>query len=46
MIPLADHGNLLMALPFVLPMLVVVLLLGGMVARDRIQRRRASRSVD
>ena len=39
MLPLADHGNLAMALPFVVPMLLIVIFLVGMAVRDRMQRR-------
>jgi hypothetical protein len=39
MFPLADHGELIMAVPFVVPMVLVVLFLAGMVIRDRLQRR-------
>ena len=39
MLPLADHGNLVMALPFVVPMIVVVLFLGQLAVRDRLSRR-------
>ncbi len=39
MLPLADHGNLVMALPFVVPMIVVVLFLAQLAVRDRLRRR-------
>jgi hypothetical protein len=41
MIPLADHGGLLPALPFVVPMLIVVAFLAQLAIRDRLQRRRS-----
>lgn len=40
-LPLADHGNLVSALPFVVPMFVIVLGLVVMVARDRLRHRDA-----
>jgi hypothetical protein len=39
MLPLADHGDLVMALPFVVPMFVVVIFLAQLVIRDRLSRR-------
>ncbi len=42
-LPLADHGGLVPALPFVIPMLVVVGFLLQLAIRDRLSRRRAAR---
>jgi hypothetical protein len=39
MLPFADHGDLVMALPFVVPMVIVVLFLAQLVIRDRLGRR-------
>ncbi len=39
LLPLADHGNMVSALPFVVPMVVIVLGLAFLVARDRIGSR-------
>ncbi len=36
LLPLADHGDVVSALPFVLPMFVIVIGLLVMVARDRL----------
>jgi hypothetical protein len=36
LLPLADHGNVVSALPFVVPMILVVLGLVFLVARDRL----------
>jgi hypothetical protein len=41
-LPLADHGSLVSALPFVVPMVVVVLGLLVLVARDRLGRGEAA----
>jgi hypothetical protein len=45
LLPLADHGNVVSALPFVMPMLVIGIGLVVLVARDRL-RQRASRDED
>ena len=38
-LPVADHGELVSALPFVAPMLLICIGLAVMVARDRLRRR-------
>jgi hypothetical protein len=40
MLPLADHGDLVSALPFVAPMVLVVAALLFLVARDRLRGHR------
>ena len=44
LLPLADHGNVVSALPFVLPMFVIVIGLVVMVVRDRLGRDDAPES--
>jgi hypothetical protein len=39
-LPVADHGSLVSAIPFVVPMLVIVAGLVALVARDRLGRHR------
>ena len=39
LLPLADHGNPVAALPFVAPMLLIVAALAFLVIRDRLRRR-------
>jgi hypothetical protein len=38
-LPIADHGSMVSALPFVAPMLLIVIGIAVMVIRDRLQRR-------
>lgn len=38
-LPVADHGDIVSALPFVVPMILVVAGLVILVARDRLSRR-------
>jgi hypothetical protein len=38
-LPIADHGDIVSALPFVAPMLLICIGLVVMVARDRLRRR-------
>ena len=45
-LPLADHGNMVSALPFVVPMLLVVAGLVFLVARDRLGSGRADAEHD
>jgi hypothetical protein len=42
-IPIADHGDLVSALPFVAPMLLIVVGLAVIVVRDRLRHRDHSR---
>jgi hypothetical protein len=42
--PIADHGSLVTALPFVAPMVLVVTGLVALVLRDRLGRRNGDRS--
>lgn len=44
LLPLADHGDILSALPFVAPMALIVVGLLVLVARDRLAARRGNRS--
>jgi hypothetical protein len=39
LVPVADHGSVVSALPFVVPMVLVVAGLLVLVARDRLARR-------
>ncbi len=41
LLPLADHGDVVSALPFVVPMIVIVIGLLFLVARDRLGSRAA-----
>ena len=38
LIPLADHGNVVSAIPFVAPMVLIVAALAFLVIRDRVRR--------
>jgi hypothetical protein len=38
-LPIADHGDVVSALPFVAPMLLIGIGLAVLVARDRLRRR-------
>jgi hypothetical protein len=38
-LPIADHGDIVSALPFVAPMLLICVGLGVLVIRDRLKRR-------
>jgi hypothetical protein len=40
LLPLADHGSLVSAIPFVVPMMVIVGGLVTLMVRDRLSRRR------
>ena len=44
LLPLADHGDVVSALPFVAPMALIVIGLLVLVARDRLAARRSERS--
>ncbi len=39
LVPIADHGNAVSAVPFVVPMLLVVAAIGFLMIRDRLNRR-------
>jgi hypothetical protein len=40
LLPIADHGSLVTAIPFVVPMLVIVAGLVALMVRDRLHRGR------